>query len=56
MAVGLQASLLVRHAPTAVADAYVRARLAERPGMVFGTLPADAEFDAIIDRAAPVAD
>ncbi len=41
LALVLQASLLVRHAPTAVADAFVASRLAGGRGRTFGTLPAD---------------
>ena len=54
LAVSLQASLLVRHAPTAVADAFCAARLAGDGGRVYGTLPAAVDAKAIIDRALPV--
>jgi putative acyl-CoA dehydrogenase len=50
MAVGLQASLLVRHAPPAVADAFCAARLGDG-GPVFGTLPAGTDLGAIVERA-----
>ncbi|HUG86297.1 MAG TPA: acyl-CoA dehydrogenase family protein [Euzebya sp.] len=50
MAVALQASLLVRHAPAAVADAFCAARLGDR-GRVYGTLPPGLDTRAIIDRA-----
>nr|MDQ2897941.1 acyl-CoA dehydrogenase family protein [Actinomycetota bacterium] len=40
LAVALQASLLVRHAPPAVADAFCAARLDGAGGRVYGTLPA----------------
>jgi putative acyl-CoA dehydrogenase len=53
LAVGLQGSLLVRHAPPAVADAFCGARLAGEGGRVFGTLPAGVDAEAIIDRALP---
>ena len=53
LAVALQASLLVRHAPPAVADAFCAARLAGEGGRVFGTLPAGVDAEAIIDRALP---
>ena len=53
MAVGLQASLLVRHAPPAVADAFCAARLDGRGGRVYGTLPAGVQTEAIIERALP---
>jgi putative acyl-CoA dehydrogenase len=54
LAVSLQASLLVRHAPPAVADAFCAARLGGGGGRVFGTLPAGVDSKAIIDRALPV--
>ena len=53
LAVGLQASLLVRHAPPAVADAFCAARLDGASGRVYGTLPAGVDAKAIIDRALP---
>ncbi len=54
LAVALQASLLVRHAPPAVADAFCATRLAGQGGRVYGTLPPGAGADAIIERAYPV--
>jgi putative acyl-CoA dehydrogenase len=54
LAVGLQASLLVRHAPSAVADAFCAARLQGRGGRVYGTLPSGVDAPAIIERALPV--
>jgi putative acyl-CoA dehydrogenase len=54
LAVGLQASLLVRHAPSAVADAFCAARLAGESGRVYGTLPSGVDAKAIIERAYPV--
>jgi putative acyl-CoA dehydrogenase len=53
MALALQASLLLRHAPPAVADAFVAARLDGDRGLAFGTLPAGLAFEAIIERARP---
>jgi putative acyl-CoA dehydrogenase len=54
LAVALQASLLVRHSPAAVADAFCAARLAGQGGRAFGTLPAGVDAKSIIDRALPV--
>jgi putative acyl-CoA dehydrogenase len=54
LAVALQASLLVRHAPPAVADAFCATRLAGQGGRVYGTLPAGIDAGAIIERAFPV--
>ncbi|HZR82993.1 MAG TPA: isovaleryl-CoA dehydrogenase [Candidatus Binatia bacterium] len=55
MALALEASLLVRHAPHAVADAFCASRLAGDGGLVFGTLPRGAEVGAIAERAMPAA-
>ncbi|MEU7322740.1 acyl-CoA dehydrogenase family protein [Streptomyces griseoviridis] len=53
IALVLQASLLVRHAPPAVADAFCATRLAGDWGHAFGTLPYGADLTAILDRALP---
>ncbi|MBV9001276.1 MAG: acyl-CoA dehydrogenase family protein [Solirubrobacterales bacterium] len=53
LAVALQASLLVRAAPPAVADAFCAARLDPDRGRVYGTLPSGIDARAIIDRAVP---
>jgi putative acyl-CoA dehydrogenase len=53
MALALQASQLLRHAPAAVADAFVATRLAGDGGMHYGTLPPGADVGAIIERHAP---
>ncbi|MFJ4276590.1 DNA alkylation response protein [Streptomyces massasporeus] len=53
MALTLQASLLVRHAPPAVADAFCATRLGGDWGHAFGTLPESADLDAIVERALP---
>ncbi|MBN9442395.1 acyl-CoA dehydrogenase family protein [Bosea sp. (in: a-proteobacteria)] len=54
MALGLAASLLIRHAPPAVADAYVASRLAGGWSGHFGSLPQGADLQAIARRAVPV--
>lgn len=54
MAVSLQASLLVRHAPGFVADAFCAARLGGEGGAVYGTLDPSVDVDAILCRAWPV--
>jgi putative acyl-CoA dehydrogenase len=51
LALALQASLLVRHAPPAVADAFCAGRLGDDRGRVYGTLPAGVDAQAIVDRA-----
>ncbi|HEY3827997.1 MAG TPA: acyl-CoA dehydrogenase family protein [Solirubrobacteraceae bacterium] len=53
MALGLQGSLLVRHAPPAVADAFCAARLDRDAGLEYGTLPAGTDFETIIERSRP---
>ncbi|MGI8710824.1 MAG: acyl-CoA dehydrogenase family protein, partial [Acidimicrobiales bacterium] len=53
LALALQASVLLRYAPTAVADAFCATRLAGDGGRAFGTLPAGTDVDAIIDRSWP---
>jgi putative acyl-CoA dehydrogenase len=53
MALALQASLLVRHANAAVADAFSASRLGGEHGLAFGTLPRGVDFHRIIDRARP---
>ena len=51
LALAFQASLLVRHAPPAVADAFCAGRLGDARGRAFGTLPAGVDGDAIVERA-----
>jgi putative acyl-CoA dehydrogenase len=53
LAVALQGSLLVRHAPPAVSDAFCAARIGGGGGRVYGTLPAGVDSVAIIERALP---
>ena len=53
LAVALQASLLVRQAPPAVADAFCAGRLEGERGRVYGTLPTGVDAAAIIERAVP---
>jgi putative acyl-CoA dehydrogenase len=53
LVLALQAALLVRFAPPAVADAFCASRLdGERAG-AFGTLPSGLDLHAIVDRASP---
>jgi putative acyl-CoA dehydrogenase len=54
LAVALQASLLVRHSPPAVADAFCASRLGGEGGRAYGTLPPGVDAQAIIERALPV--
>jgi putative acyl-CoA dehydrogenase len=55
MALCLQGSLLVRHAPSPVADAFCAARLAGDAGLNYGTLPAGVDARAIVARHTPPA-
>jgi putative acyl-CoA dehydrogenase len=55
LAVALQASLLLAHAPAGVADAFVATRIAGGGGLHYGTLPAGTPAGAIVARHAPVA-
>jgi putative acyl-CoA dehydrogenase len=50
MALALQGSLLLRHAPAPVAEAFCAARLGER-GLAFGDLPRGCDGAAIIERS-----
>ena len=51
MGLALQGSLLVRHAPAPVADAFCASRLGGEGGRACGTLPAGIDAKAIVDRA-----
>jgi putative acyl-CoA dehydrogenase len=53
IAVVFQAGLLLRHAPSAVADAFCASRLGRDWGSAFGTLPAGLDLAPILERAAP---
>ena len=51
MATAVQASLLLRHSPTAVAEAFCATRLRVGHGGVYGALPDGVDHRAIIERA-----
>ena len=53
IALALSASLLIRHAPHAVADAFVASRLAGRWSGHFGSLPNSLNLQTIAHRAVP---
>ena len=55
LALCLQGSLLVRHAPPEVADAFCAARLAGDAGLSYGTLPPGVDAQAIVERHTPTA-
>jgi putative acyl-CoA dehydrogenase len=50
MALALQGSLMLRHAPAGAAEAFCAARLGPR-GMAFGDLPRGTDGAAIVERA-----
>jgi putative acyl-CoA dehydrogenase len=52
LVLALQAALLLRHAPAAVADAFCASRLGGERGGAFGTLPRGLDTRAIAERAA----
>ena len=51
MALALQASLVIRHTPPAIAEVFLESRLGTSRGRVYGTLPAGCPFDNIIALA-----
>jgi putative acyl-CoA dehydrogenase len=53
IALALQGSLLVRHAPAAVADAFCATRLGGDWGHAFGTLPGSVDLVAVLERSLP---
>jgi putative acyl-CoA dehydrogenase len=54
LVLGLQAALLLKHAPSAVSDAFCASRLVGESGGAFGTLPHGADLRAIVERATPL--
>lgn len=54
MALALQASLLLRHSPSEVADAFCASRLEHGGGLNYGNLPSGTDAAAIIKRATPL--
>ena len=53
MAVTLQASLVLRHSPPAVADAFCASRLDGDRGRAYGTLPTGVDTAAVVERHRP---
>jgi len=54
LALALQASLLIRHAPAPVADAFVASRLGGEGGLGYGTLPESVDLGSILERHRPI--
>jgi putative acyl-CoA dehydrogenase len=50
LALSLQASLLLRHAPSAVSDAFIESRLGPDRSHLYGELPASADLAGILAR------
>jgi putative acyl-CoA dehydrogenase len=50
LALTLQGALLVRHAPTAIADAFCASRLGGEAGVAYGTLPTSVDLGGILAR------
>jgi putative acyl-CoA dehydrogenase len=53
LVLGMQAALLLAHAPAPLADAFCSSRLGEEPAGTFGLLPSSTGCRAIVERAAP---
>lgn len=53
LTLGLQASILLRHAPDYVSDAFIVSRLGDGPTLAFGTMPDGLDEQSIIVRAMP---
>jgi putative acyl-CoA dehydrogenase len=53
LALALQGSLLVRHSPAPVSDAFCATRLSGDHGYAFGALPAGIDLGAVLERAWP---
>jgi putative acyl-CoA dehydrogenase len=51
LVLALQAALLIKHSPAAVADAFCASRLTEAGGGAFGTLPRGLDLRALAERA-----
>lgn len=51
LALTLQASILVQNGNSLISDSFIRARLGENSGHVYGMLPKDIDCKSIIDRA-----
>jgi putative acyl-CoA dehydrogenase len=54
LVLALQAALLIKHAPSAVADGFCASRLDGGCGSAFGLLPRGLDLRKIAERAAPI--
>ena len=53
LALVLQAGLMIRHAPPAMADGFIASRFDDHWGRAYGTLPAGLDLEAIVERVRP---
>jgi putative acyl-CoA dehydrogenase len=53
LVIAVQGSLMLQHAPAAIADAFIASRVDAECGRVYGTLSASAMHQQILDRAWP---
>jgi len=56
MAIAWQASTLIQFGEKWLAELFIKARIENPSGLMFGTLPADINFNALIERATPKVD
>ena len=54
LVIAVQGALLLRHAPSFVAEAFIVSRIVQDVGGAFGRLPAGLDVEAILARALPV--
>jgi putative acyl-CoA dehydrogenase len=54
LALALQAAVLVRAGNSSMTSAFCRSRLGRERGLVFGSLPADLDFEFVLRRAWPI--
>lgn len=52
LALALQASLVMRHSSSAMAEAFIASRLSGRHGQAFGTLPSEVDINGILGSSA----
>jgi putative acyl-CoA dehydrogenase len=55
LALAFQAAILMEHAPSRVAEAFVAARIGSRGAQAYGALPPGIDLDLLIERATPAA-
>ena len=54
LALAFQAALLMKHAPSPVAEAFIASRISGVGVRAYGALPSGVDLDLLIDRAAPI--